>query len=130
MIVLEIFSVIFFVATNNETGMVEMSTEVLVTVTTGTEPVGVIVLVTTTALDAAKGAILKAEKSIQEVLEKKLASWKLAASRSVMECENDAREEVEAPGPVFWYSPKKTPFAFGVPLDQTAQPAALTQESR
>lgn len=73
-------------------------------VTTGTDPVGRTVEVTVTVagrFEATNGEIPTAVKSIQEVLEKKLESWKAEASPLVISWENEALEVLTAPGPVF-----------------------------
>jgi hypothetical protein len=67
--------------------VVETKIVVLVTMATGTDPVGIIVDVIVTVAGvfvAENGLILKAEKSIQDMLEKKPASRKVAASKSVI----------------------------------------------
>lgn len=130
---LEIFSVTFLVLIKAETEVVNTCREVLVAVTIGTEPVGdtVEVIVTVAGrFETTNGDIPTAVKSIQEVLEKKLESWKAVASSSVISWENAALEVLTAPAPVFWYSPKKAVSVFGVLFDQTDHPAGLILESR
>jgi len=108
-IVVEIFSVTFLVMI--ERGIVKVDTEstVLVAVTTGTVPLGVMVEVMVTVcgiFTTENGSTLSAVKSIHVVLEKKLAIWKEVASRSVIWWEKEALVVLNEPGPVFWYSPK------------------------
>lgn len=110
-----------------------MYREVLVVVSTGTEPVAGTVDVIVTVwgrFETTNGETPRAVKSIHDVLEKKLAIWNADASLSVIWWENVALEVEVAPGPVFWYSPKKAPSVWGELLDQTDHPAALMQESR
>jgi hypothetical protein len=118
-VVVVIFSVVFFVIIVRGTERVESESTVLVAVT-GTEPVGRIVeviVIVTGALVTENEAICRAVKSIHDVLEKKLASSNAVASESVIWCEKVALDVLTAPGPVFWYSPKKTPAVFGVLVD-------------
>lgn len=81
-----------------------MYREVLVEVSTGTEPVGSIVDVIVTVcgrFETTNGETPSAVKSIHDVLEKKLAIWKADASLSVIWWENEALDVETAPGPVF-----------------------------
>lgn len=78
---------VFFVATERALDTVERDRRVLVWVTIGADPEGVIVEVIVTVagvLVTEKGNICRAVKSIHDVLEKKLAIWKAVASRSVI----------------------------------------------
>ena len=84
---METFSVTFFVITERGIEVVETKIVVLVTIATGTDPVGVIVDVTVTVTGVfvtEKRLIFKAEKSIHDVLAKKFASRKVVASKSVI----------------------------------------------
>jgi hypothetical protein len=119
-IVVVIFSAVFFVTIVRGAERVESESTVLVAVTIGTEPVGRIVEVIVTVsgvLVTENGAICRDVKSIHDVLEKKFPSSNAVASASVIWCEKVALEVLTAPGPVFWYSPKKTPAVFGVLVD-------------
>lgn len=130
---LDTFSVTFLVAIESAIEVVRTETAVLVEVTTGCEPVGWIVEVTVMVRGRSStenGEIPRAVKSIHVMLEKKLVSSKAVASSSVIWCENLALEVLIDPGPVFWYSPKKTPSVFGVLVDHSDHPAGLIQLSR
>jgi hypothetical protein len=85
--VVEIFSVTFFMVRDVAIEIVETKVEVKDVVTVVTESVGAIVDVTVTVCGASiteKGCIFKAVKSIHVVLEKKLSSRKVVASKSVI----------------------------------------------
>jgi hypothetical protein len=102
--VVVIFSVVFFVTITRGIERVESESTVLMAVTIGPEPVGRIVeviVIIIGVLVTENGAICRAEKSIHDVLEKKVAISNAVASASVTWCEKVALEVLTAPGPLF-----------------------------